>query len=79
MSTKEKLKEKLLSGKMLKFRELQHLLLIYDFNLERISGDHFIYFREDIDTTVDIQPEQNGDSKKYQLKQIGKVFRKHNL
>ena len=74
MSTKEKLKARLLDGKKLKFVELQHLLIVYGFELLRVKGDHFIYARQDIGARASIQPERNGDAKPYQLEQIREIF-----
>ena len=64
MSTKEKLKARLLDGKKLKFVELQHLLIVYGFELLRVKGDHFIYARQDIGARASIQPE-------FSLKEMG--------
>lgn len=74
MSTREKLKIKLLDGKKLKFVELQHLLIAYGFELLRVKGDHFIYARQDIGARANIQPERNGDAKAYQQEQIREIF-----
>ncbi len=65
------------SDKNIKFSELTTLLerLVFDC---RIKGDHFIYFKSDVDEIINIQP--NGKmAKSYQVKQIRNIITKYHL
>ena len=76
----EKLILKLLSGLSdanINFDELCSLLIRLNFN-ERIKGSHHIFFREDIQEIINLQPVEN-KAKAYQVKQIRNIIIKYKL
>ncbi len=65
------------SDKNIKFSELKALLERLGFDC-RVKGDHFIYFKSDVDEIINIQP--NGKmAKSYQVKQIRNIITKYHL
>ncbi len=80
MSQIEKIIEKLLLGKSdnnFRFNEIVQLLESLGFN-KRIKGDHFIFYAENVNEILNIQP--NGSkAKAYQVKQIRNVIIKYKL
>ena len=80
MSKFDKLFANILSGKndqSIRFRELIHLLLSMGFN-ERIKGDHHIYFRQDIEEILNLQP-NGSQAKAYQVRQVRNLILKYRL
>ncbi|MDQ3636261.1 MAG: type II toxin-antitoxin system HicA family toxin [Acidobacteriota bacterium] len=80
MSKREKLIEKILSGKSdsnIKFEELRKLLLSLGFE-ERIKGSHHIYRKEGIEEKPNLQKDGN-KAKSYQVKQVRGILLKYNL
>lgn len=77
MSIQKKLFEKIMFSENIKFSELQLFLEQLGFN-HRIKGDHFIYFQNNINEIINIQPDGN-KAKLYQIKQIRKLVLKYNL
>ena len=81
MTQKDKLIEKILSGtsdKNINFNDLTSLLESFNFSL-RIKGDHHIYYREDVEEIINIQPLSNSKAKPYQVKQIRLLILKYKL
>jgi len=75
-----KLFANILSGRKaqsVKFNELTHLLLAMGFN-ERIKGSHHIYYRQDIEEILNLQP-IGSQAKAYQVKQIRNIILKYHL
>jgi predicted RNA binding protein YcfA (HicA-like mRNA interferase family) len=71
MGKYEKLIEKILIGKSdhnIDFNDLVNLLLNLGFD-QRIKGSHHIFYKEDIEEIINIQPTGN-KAKPYQVKQI---------
>ena len=52
----------------IKFRDLQKILDVLGFQC-RIKGDHFIYYKSDVEELINIQPTGN-KAKAYQVKQV---------
>ena len=80
MSQLEKLFFSILSGTNdtnIRFADLQKILETLGFSL-RIKGDHFIYFRADIEEIINIQPKGN-KAKPYQVKQVRNLIVKYKL
>jgi len=80
MSRFEKLIRKLLSGSSetnFDFDELCALLIRLNFK-ERIKGSHHIFYREDIQEIINIQPNES-KAKAYQVKQIRNIIIKYKL
>jgi predicted RNA binding protein YcfA (HicA-like mRNA interferase family) len=80
MATYEKLIYSILSGKQdnnIKFSDLQKILETLGFCC-RIKGDHFIYYRQDIEEIINIQPEGHM-AKPYQVKQLRNIILKYGL
>lgn len=77
----KKLIEKILSGSSdanIKFTDLRKLILYFGFN-ERIKGDHYIYYKENIKEIINLQPQKDGKSKPYQVKQVRNLIIKYKL
>jgi predicted RNA binding protein YcfA (HicA-like mRNA interferase family) len=71
MGKYEKLIEKILIGKSdqnIDFEDLVNLLLNLGFE-QRIKGSHHIFYKEDIEEIINIQPTGN-KAKPYRVKQI---------
>ena len=71
MGKYEKLIEKVLIGKSdhnIDFNDIVNLLLNLGFE-QRIKGSHHIFYKEDIEEIINIQPTGN-KAKPYQVKQI---------
>ncbi|MDK2878796.1 MAG: hypothetical protein PWR06_1512 [Thermoanaerobacteraceae bacterium] len=80
MSKFEKILLKVLRGrsdKNISFDELCNLLLYLGFE-ERIKGSHHIFFKQDIEEILNLQPKGN-KSKPYQVKQVRGVILKYKL
>ncbi len=80
MGKYEKLFEKILTGKSdqnIDFNELLNLLLNLGFE-QRIKGSHHIFFSEDLDEIINIQPIGN-KAKAYQIKQIRTIIVNYQL
>jgi len=80
MGKYDKLFANILSGrndKSIRFNELIHLLRTMGFS-ERIKGDHHIYYRQDIEEILNLQP-NGSQAKAYQVKQVRNVILKYNL
>ncbi|GAB6283773.1 MAG: type II toxin-antitoxin system HicA family toxin [Ignavibacterium sp.] len=77
----EKIIKKILSGTSdanIKFSELRKLIISLDF-IERIKGDHFIYYKEGVIEIINLQPQKDGKAKPYQVKQVRNLIRKYKL
>jgi len=75
----EKILEKVISGqhdKNIKFQDMRRLLLKYDFS-ERIRGDHYIFFKENVFEIINLQPLKSGKAKQYQVRQVRNLFLKY--
>jgi len=80
MGKYDKLFVSILSGRSdhsIRFTELTHLLLAMGFN-ERIKGDHYIYYRQDIEEILNLQP-KGSQAKAYQVRQVRNVILKYRL
>lgn len=80
MPTSKKIFQDIMSGskdKNIRFSELQKLLEELDFQC-RIKGDHFIYYKRNIDEIINIQPEGN-KAKAYQVKQVRNIILKYKM
>jgi hypothetical protein len=70
----------ILSGRndqSIRFIELTHLLLAMGFN-ERIKGSHHIFFRQDIEEILNLQP-NGSQAKAYQVRQVRNLILKYRL
>ena len=80
MSQQVKLMERILSGKhdaSFRFTEVTGLLRAFGFS-ERIKGSHHIYYREDIEEIINLQP-KDGRAKAYQIRQLRNLIIKYSL
>ena len=80
MGKYDKLLTSILSGRSdrsIRFTELTHLLLAMGFN-ERINGDHHIYYRQDIEEILNLQP-KGSQAKAYQVRQVRNLIIKYRL
>lgn len=80
MATLEKLMYSIMSGtqdRNIKFNDLQKILDILGFKC-RVKGDHFIYWKSEIDEIINIQPEGN-HAKPYQVRQVRNIILKYGL
>ena len=80
MGKYDKLISCILSGRndqSIRFTELTHLLLALGFN-ERINGGHHIYYKQDIEEILNLQP-KGSQAKAYQVKQVRNIILKYHL
>lgn len=71
MATIEKLIQSVMCGTQdgnIKFKDLQKILDVLGFQC-RIKGDHFIYWKNEVDEIINIQPDGN-KAKPYQVRNI---------
>jgi len=81
MSKLEKLLIEILQGTSntnIRFDELRSLLIKLGFT-ERIKGSHHIFVKKDIVEIINIQPQSDGKSKPYQVKQIREIIVRYQL
>ena len=67
-----------LSDANIGFSDLRKLILTLEFK-ERIKGDHHIYSKAGITEIINIQPQNDGKAKPYQVKQIRNLIHKYKL
>lgn len=80
MGKYSKLLSKIFSGtsaQNIDFAELCRLLIHLGFK-ERIKGDHHIFFRDDIEEIINLQPKRN-KAKAYQIKQVRNILIKYKI
>lgn len=80
MSKHDKLLERILRGTSdanISFGELCQLLRRLGFKL-RVRGSHHIFFREDVEEILNLQP-KGAHAKPYQVKQVREVVLKYKL
>ena len=80
MGQREKLLIKILSGTRdndILFDEICGLLHFFKFS-SRIKGSHHIFWRDDIEEIINIQP-KNGKAKPYQMKHIRNIIIQYRL
>ena len=80
MGKYDKLLSNILSGRndqSIRFIELTHLLLALGFN-KRFNGDHQIFYRNDIEEILNLQP-NGSQAKAYQVKQVRNIILKYRL
>jgi len=76
----EKIIQKILAGNAdanIKFSDLCKVLQHYGFH-QRIKGSHHIFYKEDIEEIVNIQPKDD-KAKPYQVKQVRQLITKYKL
>jgi virulence-associated protein VapD len=81
MSKQSKLLLKILQGladKNIAFDDLRNFLKRLGFS-ERISGGHYIFFKEGIAEIINLQPNKESKAKPYQVKQVREIIEKYNL
>ena len=67
-----------LSDKNVRFEDLRKLLQTLGF-VERIKGDHHIFYRERVAEIINLRPLRDGKAKAYQVKQVRNLVLKHKL
>ena len=80
MGKYQKLQQKILTGTSdvnIPFYDLCKLLIGFGFN-ERIKGDHHIFYREDVEEILNLQP-KGSKAKVYQVKQVRYIIIKYRL
>ena len=63
--------------KNIRFIDLQKVLSVAGFNC-RIKGDHYIYYKAEVEEIINIQPNGN-KAKPYQVKQVRNLLAKYKL
>ena len=61
-----------------RFADLQRVLRALGFQF-RVKGDHFIYWRSDVEEIINIQPLKGGKAKPYQVKQARDLVLRYGL
>ena len=80
MSKRKKFIFKLLIGQSdnnIEFDELCNLLVHFGF-IQRIEGSHHIFYKDEINEILNIQP-KNGKAKNYQVKQIRDLIIRYSM
>ena len=67
-----------LCDKKIRFRDISKLLIDIGFS-ERIKGDHHIYYRDEVEEIINLQPLRDGKAKVYQVKQVRTIIMKYKL
>ena len=67
-----------LSDKNIRFSDISKLLIDLGFS-ERIKGDHHIYYRDEVEEIINLQPLRDGKAKVYQVKQVRTIIMKYKL
>jgi hypothetical protein len=62
----------------LRFADLQRALKAMGFQF-RVKGGHFIYWRNDLEEIINLQPLSGGKAKPYQVKQVRNLMLKYAL
>jgi predicted RNA binding protein YcfA (HicA-like mRNA interferase family) len=57
------------AGGPMRFDELERLLRALGFDLDRVSGSHYIYVHRESGAAISLQPDGKA-AKRYQLKQV---------
>ena len=81
MGKLDKLLLKILGGNSdnnINFNELESLLKKIGYIHIRTSGSHQFFYHPDYPETINIQPNGN-KAKRYQVKQIREIFKKHQI
>ena len=81
MSKHAKLLHKILQGlsdRNIPFSEIRSLLKRLGFS-ERISGGHYIFFKDAVIEIINLQPNSESKAKPYQVKQVREIIAKYNL
>ncbi|MCC7451588.1 MAG: type II toxin-antitoxin system HicA family toxin [Anaerolineae bacterium] len=77
---KRKLLKRILAGsRNIRFDEFHSLLESCGFVLKRISGSHHVYKHPDVPDLLSLQPDANGQTKLYQIRQFLKLVEAYNL
>lgn len=82
MSRKEKLKEKLLDHNQernIGFDELCTLLEHLGFQRKGGKGSHQIFYRDDVEDLINLQPTKDGKAKPYQVRQVRGIVKAYEL
>jgi hypothetical protein len=61
-----------------RFADLQRVVRALGFEF-RVKGDHFIYWRADVEEILNFQPLRGGKAKPYQVKQLRNLVLKYSL
>ncbi len=81
MSKLEKIIRKLLRGfadQNFAFKDLIWLLKRLNFD-ERIKGSHHIFYKDEIEEIINLQPKKDGKAKPYQVKQVRTIIINYQL
>lgn len=81
MSKYKKLLRKILLGESdanISFSDLCNLLKKFGFE-ERIRGGHYIFYKNNMEEIINIQPLSKGKAKSYQVKQVRFIIEKYKL
>jgi hypothetical protein len=62
----------------LRFSDLQRVVRALNFQ-GRVKGDHFIYWRSDVEEIINLQPLAGGKAKAYQVKQVRNLVLRYGL
>jgi predicted RNA binding protein YcfA (HicA-like mRNA interferase family) len=82
MTTKERLRKKLMEGKSDKnfsFKELCTLVEQVGFTLRRGKGSHSVYHKDGVTEIVNLQPSRGGKAKPYQVRELRVIVLKYRL
>jgi predicted RNA binding protein YcfA (HicA-like mRNA interferase family) len=79
MANVQKVYFKVIEGRgTISFRDLERLLTVLGFRLDRIAGSHHIYLHPQVLRPINIQP-SGKDAKPYQIRQLRDIIREFGL
>lgn len=82
MTTKEKLRKKLMDGKSDKnfsFEELCTFVQQVGFTLRGLKGSHSVFYKEGVSEIINLQRTRDGKAKPYQVRQIRDIVLRYHL
>jgi hypothetical protein len=82
MTTKEKLREKLMGGKSDKnfsFKELCTFVQQVGFTLRRAGGSHSVFHKEGVVEIITLQSSRDGKAQPYQVRLVRAIVLKYHL
>ena len=79
MKARKLLQKATSGGKNLRFDDLIKLSEAFGFALKRITGSHHTFKHPAVPALLSIQPDNSGQAKSYQVKQLLKLVEEYNL
>lgn len=77
----KRLYERILRGAAanVRFSDLKRLVVALGYEVRRVHGDHHIFKHPVIEKKLNLQPDDSGDAKVYQVRQVAEAIRQYDL